>query len=69
MALFGVRVVQDDGTDASGHRAVVCTLAFRSGGWAVGVWRAGSAAVLPPGCGFSPRGIRRAGDAGSPAGV
>ena len=28
MALFGVRVVRDDGTDASGHRAVVRTLAF-----------------------------------------
>ena len=28
MALFGVRVVRDDGTDASGCRAVVRTLAF-----------------------------------------
>jgi uncharacterized RDD family membrane protein YckC len=28
MALFGVRVVQDDGTDASGRRAVVRTLAL-----------------------------------------
>jgi uncharacterized RDD family membrane protein YckC len=28
MALFGVRVVTDDGTDASGRRAVVRTLAF-----------------------------------------
>ena len=28
MALFGVRVVRDDGTDASGRRAVVRTLAF-----------------------------------------
>ena len=28
MALFGVRVVQDDGTDASARRAVVRTLAF-----------------------------------------
>jgi len=28
MALFGVRVVRDDGTDVSGHRAVVRTLAF-----------------------------------------
>ena len=28
MALFGVRVVKDDGTDASGRRAVVRTLAF-----------------------------------------
>ena len=28
MALFGVRVVQDDGTGASGRRAVVRTLAF-----------------------------------------
>jgi len=28
MALFGVRVVRDDGTDASGHRAVVRTLAL-----------------------------------------
>jgi uncharacterized RDD family membrane protein YckC len=28
MALFGVRVVEDDGTDASGRRAVVRTLAL-----------------------------------------
>jgi uncharacterized RDD family membrane protein YckC len=28
MALFGVRVVRDDGTDASGRRAVVRTLAL-----------------------------------------
>ena len=28
MALFGVRVVTDDGTDASGRRAVVRTLAL-----------------------------------------
>jgi uncharacterized RDD family membrane protein YckC len=28
MALFGVRVVRDDGTDVSGHRAVVRTLAL-----------------------------------------
>jgi uncharacterized RDD family membrane protein YckC len=28
MALFGVRVVRDDGTDAGGRRAVVRTLAF-----------------------------------------
>jgi uncharacterized RDD family membrane protein YckC len=28
MALFGVRVVRDDGTDASGRQAVVRTLAF-----------------------------------------
>ena len=28
MALFGVRVVRDDSTDASGRRAVVRTLAF-----------------------------------------
>ena len=28
MALFGVRVVRDDGTDATGRRAVVRTLAF-----------------------------------------
>jgi len=28
MALFGVRVVRDDGTDVSGRRAVVRTLAF-----------------------------------------
>ena len=28
MALFGVRVVTDDGTDLSGHRAVVRTLAL-----------------------------------------
>ena len=28
MALFGVRIVTDDGADASGRRAVVRTLAF-----------------------------------------
>ena len=39
----------------------------RSGEWAARVWRAGSQRLCRPGGGFSPRGIRPAGDAGSPA--
>ena len=40
-----------------------------SGDRAARVWRAGPAAGVPGGGGFSPRGFRLAGDAGSPAGV
>ena len=77
MALFGVRVVRDDGTDASGRRAVVRTLAFplsflllgwgsRASSWAAG---AGRCTTSSPGRRSSTPGTRRRRGCGSCPGV